>query len=131
MSSNEPRRMLGRQHGPLHWTGVVIGLAGGFVLGVLLLGLSGSHHAGYQQIALLVLTTVEVGLFAYLSVPILVRWYRALDLFLKTTPLPNLITGVLGMIIGLILAALASIFLREFPFGGALSAALAALLAFL
>lgn len=131
MSTSEGRRPLGRQHGPLHIAGVVVGLAVGFLLGVALLNLSGTRHAGYQEMALLVLTTIEGGLFCYLALPYLVRWWRALDSFLKTTPLVNLITGVLGMIVGLVLAVLVSNFVREFPYGGALSAALAALLAFL
>jgi uncharacterized protein YacL len=122
---------LGRPHGPLHLAGVIVGLAGGFLLGDALLNLSAVHHAGYQEIALLVLTTVEGGLFTYLAIPYLVRWWRALDHLLKTTPLANLVTGVLGMIVGLVLAVLVSNFVREFPYGGAVSAALAALLAFL
>lgn len=131
MNSSEPKRALGRQHGPIHVAGVIVGLAGGFLLGVALINLSGDHHQGYQEMALLVLTTVEGGLFAYLAIPYLVRWWRALDHFLKTTPVVNLVTGILGLIVGLVLAVLVGNFVREFPFGAPLSVALAALLAFL
>ena len=131
MSSPEQKRTLGAQNGPVHVAGVIAGLIGGFALGVALIGLSNARGGGYQEVALLVLTTAEGGLFAYLTVPYLVRWWRSLDHFLKTTPLLNLVTAVVGMIIGLVLAVLVANFVREFPFGGALSLALAALLAFL
>jgi uncharacterized protein YacL len=127
----EPRRHLGRRHGPLHWLAVVVGIAGGFLLGVALLKLSGVRHAGYQEYALLGLTAAEGGLFAYLTLPYLVRWWRDLDRLLKTTPLEYLLTGVVGMVAGLIVAVLIANFVRDFPFGVPLSAILAALLAFL
>lgn len=133
MSSNtiKPRRHIGRRHGPLHWTTVVLGVAGGFVLGAALLKLSGVHHAGYQEYTLLALTAAEGGLFAYLATPYVVRWWRDLDRLLKTTPLEYLLTGVVGMVVGLIVAVLIGNFVRDFPFGVPLSAILAALLAFL
>jgi uncharacterized protein YacL len=130
-STIEPRRHLGRRHGPLHWAAVVVGVAGGFLLGVALLKLSGVHHAGYQEYTLLGLTSAEGGLFTYLAMPYLVRWWRDLDGLLKTTPLEYLLTGVVGMVVGLIVAVLVANFVRDFPFGVPLSAILAALLAFL
>ncbi len=127
----EPRRHLGRRHGPLHWTAVVVGVGLGFLLGVALLQLSGVRHAGYKEYTLLGLTSAEGGLFTYLAMPYVVRWWRDLDRLLKTTPLEYLLTGVVGMVVGLIVAVLIGNFVRDFPFGVPLSAILAALLAFL
>jgi uncharacterized protein YacL len=130
-STLEPRRNVGRRHGPLHWSAVVLGVAGGFLLGVALLKLSGVRHAGYQEYVLLTLTSAEGGLFTYLAMPYVVHWWRDLDRLLKTTPLEYLLTGVIGMVVGLIVAVLIGNFVRDFPFGVPLSAILAALLAFL
>src|SRR5579864_1144708 len=101
MSTNtiEPKRNLGRRHGPLHWVAVVAGILGGFLLGVALLELSGVRHAGYEEYTLLGLTTAEGGLFAYLATPYVVRWWRDLDRLLKTTPLEYLLTGVVGTVV--------------------------------
>jgi len=133
MSTNtiEPRRNFARRHGPLHWVVVVLGVAGGTTLGIALLKLSGVHHAGYQEYVLLGLTAAEGGLFAYLAMPYVARWWRDLDRLLKTTPLEYLLTGVVGTVVGLIVAVLIGNFVRDFPFGVPLSAILAALLAFL
>src|SRR5205807_7853743 len=98
MSTIEPRRLLGRRHGPLHWAVVVLGVLGGLLLGVALLSVSGVHRAGYQEYALLGLTTAEGGLFAYLATPYVVRWWRELDVFMKTTPLEYMLTGIEGVV---------------------------------
>ena len=123
----KPLRRMDRRHGVLHWIAVAVGGIGGFVLGYGLVQVSGVTH-GARYIALL--ATVEGALFAYLGFPYVARGWRALDLRLKTTPLSDLIAGLLGMVVGLIIAVLVGNFVREFPFGVPLSAILAALLAF-
>src|SRR5579862_5158285 len=115
MSTNtlEPRRNLGRRHGPAHWAATALGVAGGLLLGIALLRLSGLHHAGYQEYTLLALTAAEGGLFTYLATPYVVRWWRDLDRLLKTTPLEYLLTGVVGTVVGLIVAVLIGNFVRD------------------
>lgn len=131
MNTIEPRRLWGRRHGPLHWVVTLLGGAGGFLLGVALLHVSDIHHAGAQEYTLLGLTAAEGALFTYLATPYVVRWWRDLDVLLKTTPLEYLLTGMVGMVVGLVVAVLIGNFVRDFPFGVPLSAVLAGLLAFL
>jgi uncharacterized protein YacL len=48
---------------------------------------------------------------------------------LTSTPLPDLLSGLLGMIVGLVVAVLIGVFVRDLPYGYALSSVLALLLA--
>ena len=110
--------------------GVGIGVVGGFFLGYALVRLSGISHQGWVLISL---TTVEGLIFGYLGTPYVLGGWRDFNLRLTSTPLPDLLSGLLGMIVGLVLAVLIGVFLRDLiaPYGIALSFVLAVLLALL
>src|SRR5207302_9525659 len=74
------------------------------------------------------LTTLEGFIFAYLGRPYVLGGWRRINLRLTNTPLPDLLFGLFGLIVGLIVAVLIGYFVRDFPFGVALSAVLALLL---
>jgi uncharacterized protein YacL len=80
---------------------------------------------------IIILTTLDGTIFAYLGAPYIAGGWRNLNLRLATTPLPDLLTALGGIIVGLVVAVLIGYFVREFPYGVALSAVLAALLAFM
>jgi len=108
------------------WVGVGLGVIGGFTLGYFLVLGVGHPHPGYVIIGL---TTLEGLIFAYLSTPYVVGGWRRFNLRLTTTPLPDLLSGLLGMIVGLVIAVLIGVFVRDLPYGYALSFVLAFLLA--
>ena len=108
--------------------GVGIGVVGGFFLGYALVRLSGISHQGWVLISL---TTIEGLIFAYLGTPYVLGGWRGFNLRLTSTPLPDLLSGLLGMIVGLVIAVLIGVFVRDLPFGIALSFVLALLLALL
>ena len=110
--------------------GVGIGVVGGFFLGYALVRLSGISHQGW---VLITLTTVEGLIFSYLGMPIVLGGWRGFNQRLTSTPLPDLLSGLLGMIVGLVLAVLIGVFVRDLinPYGIALSFVLALLLALL
>jgi len=110
------------------WLGVGIGVVGGFFLGYALVRLSGISHQGWVLISL---TTLEGLIFAYLGTPYVLGGWRGFNLRLTSTPLPDLISGLLGMIVGLVVAVLIGVFVRDLPYGIALSFVLALLLALL
>ncbi|MGH7903349.1 MAG: PIN/TRAM domain-containing protein [Candidatus Dormibacteraceae bacterium] len=105
--------------------GAAIGLVAGFALGFGIVRSAGIHHRGYVIICL---TSLELLIFAYLSTPYVLAAWRRLDLELKTTPLPDLIAGILGLIAGLVIAVLVGYFVRAFPYGVPVSAGLAIVL---
>lgn len=106
--------------------GLGIGVVGGFFLGYGLERLSGNPHPGWVLIAL---TTLEGLIFAYLGTPYVLGGWRTFNLRLTSTPLPDLLSGLLGMTIGLVIAVLIGVFVRDLPYGYALSFVLAFLLA--
>jgi uncharacterized protein YacL len=108
--------------------GVGIGVVGGFFLGYALVRLSGISHQGWVLIGL---TTIEGLIFAYLGTPYVLGGWRGFNLRLTSTPLPDLLSGLLGMIVGLVIAVLIGVFVRDLPYGIALSFVLAVLLALL
>jgi len=108
--------------------GVGIGVVGGFFLGYALVRLSGISHQGWVLISL---TTLEGLIFGYLGTPYVLGGWRGFNLRLTSTPLPDLISGLLGMIVGLVIAVLIGVFVRDLPYGIALSFVLALLLALL
>ena len=108
------------------WFGVVLGVVGGFTLGYFLVLGVGHPHPGYIIIGL---TTLEGLIFAYLGTPYVLGGWRKFNFRLTSTPLPDLISGLLGMIVGLVIAVLTGYFVRDLPYGYALSLALAFLLA--
>jgi uncharacterized protein YacL len=108
--------------------GMGIGVVGGFILGYALVRLSGITIHGW---VLFSLTTTEGLIFAYLGTPYVLGGWRGFNLRLTSTPLPDLISGLLGMIVGLVIAVLIGVFVRDLPFGIALSFVLALLLALL
>jgi uncharacterized protein YacL len=100
---------------------------GGFALGYFMVrGLGSAAHPGWAIIAL---TTLEGLIFAYLGTPYLLGGWRTINFQLTSTPLPDLLSGLLGMVVGLVIAALIGLFVRDLPYGYALSLILALLLA--
>ena len=106
--------------------GLGIGVVGGFVLGYSLVRLSGITHQGWVLISL---TTMEGLIFAYLGTPYVLGGWRGFNRRLLNTPLPDLLSGLLGMIVGLVIAALIGVFVRDIPDGIYVSFVLAVLLA--
>jgi len=101
-------------------------LIGGFALGYFLVR-GGSHtYPGYVIIGL---TTLEGLIFAYLGTPYLLGGWRTFNFRLTSTPLPDLLSGLLGVVVGLVIAALIGVFVRDLPNGVLVSAILALLLA--
>src|SRR5207247_9179904 len=74
------------------------------------------------------LTTLEGLILAYLGTPYLLCGWRKINFRLTSTPLPDLLSGLLGIIVGLVVAALIGVFVRDLPYGVALSFVLALLL---
>jgi uncharacterized protein YacL len=101
-------------------------VVGGFVLGYFLVHAAGDPHPGWVIIGL---TTLEGLIFAYLGTPYLLGGWRTFNFRLTSTPLPDLLSGLLGMVVGLVIAVLIGFFVRDLPYGVALSFVLALLLA--
>ncbi len=108
------------------WLGAGLGVIGGFVLGYFLVRGVGNPHPGYVIIGL---TTLEGLIFAYLGTPYVLGGWRTFNFRLTSTPLPDLLSGLLGMVVGLVIAVLIGYFVRDLPYGYALSFVLALLLA--
>jgi uncharacterized protein YacL len=106
--------------------GLGIGAVGGFVLGYALVRLSNITHQGW---VLILLTTLEGMIFAYLGTPYVLGGWRGFNRRLTNTPLPDLLSGLLGMVVGLIIAVLIGVFVRDIPLGYWVSSILALLLA--
>jgi uncharacterized protein YacL len=109
------------------WLGTGLGVIGGFILGLAMVDSSGIKAPG--SIVILTLTTLEGLIFTYLGTPYVMGGWRRVNRSLMATPLPDLLSGLLGMIVGLVLAVLIGYFVRDFPYGVGLSAVLALLLA--
>ena len=109
------------------WLGAGLGVVGGFLLGYFMVrGLGSNAHPGW---AIIGLTTLEGLIFAYLGTPYLLGGWRRVNFRLTSTPLPDLLSGLLGTIVGLVIAVLVGVFVRDLPYGYYLSAVLALLLA--
>ena len=108
------------------WTGAGLGVIGGFALGYFMVRGVGNPHPGFIVIGL---TTLEGLIFAYLGTPYLLGGWRTFNFRLTSTPLPDLLSGLLGMVVGLVIAVLIGVFVRDLPYGYALSFVLALLLA--
>jgi uncharacterized protein YacL len=106
--------------------GAGLGVIGGFTLGYFMVRGIGNAHPGYIIIGL---TTLEGLIFAYLGTPYVLGGWRTFNFRLTSTPLPDMLSGLLGMIVGLIIAVLIGYFVRDLPYGYALSFVLALLLA--
>ncbi|TMG58287.1 MAG: PIN domain nuclease [Chloroflexi bacterium] len=108
------------------WAGAGLGVVGGFLLGYFMVrGLGTNAHPGW---AIIGLTTLEGLIFAYLGTPYLLGGWRGINFRLTSTPLPDLLSGLLGMVIGLVIALLIGFFVRDLPYGYPLSLVLALLL---
>ena len=105
--------------------GLGIGVVGGFVLGYILVRLAPITHQGW---VLITLTTLEGLVFAYLGTPYVLGGWRGFNRRLLNTPLPDLLSGLLGMVVGLVIAVLIGFFVRDVPLGYWLSSILALLL---
>jgi uncharacterized protein YacL len=99
---------------------------GGFVLGYGLVRLAAVPHQGWVIIGL---TTLEGMIFGYLGTPYVLGGWRSFNFRLTSTPLPDLLSGVLGVVVGLVIAVLIGFFVRDLPYGYVLSFVLALLLA--
>ena len=108
------------------WAGGGLGVIGGFVLGYFMVRGVPNAHPGWVIIGL---TTLEGLIFAYLGTPYVLGGWRRVNFRLTSTPLPDLLSGLLGMIVGLVVAVLIGVFVRDLPYGYALSSVLALLLA--
>jgi uncharacterized protein YacL len=108
------------------WVGAGLGVVGGFVLGYFMVRGVPNAHPGW---AIIGLTTLEGLIFAYLGTPYLLGGWRRVNFRLTSTPLPDLLSGLLGMVVGLVIAVLIGFFVRDLPYGYALSSVLALLLA--
>src|SRR3981189_3258593 len=86
----------------------------------------GSSHPGYVIIGL---TTLEGLIFAYLGTPYVLGGWRTVNFRLTSNPLHDVVSGLLDMVVGLIIAVLIAFFVRDLPYGYALSFVLALLLA--
>ncbi|HYS98025.1 MAG TPA: PIN domain-containing protein [Candidatus Dormibacteraeota bacterium] len=108
------------------WAGAGLGVVGGFLLGYFMVrGLGTSAHPGW---AIIGLTTLEGLIFAYLGTPYVLGGWRGINFRLTSTPLPDLLSGLLGMVVGLVIALLIGFFVRDLPYGYPLSLVLALLL---
>ena len=106
--------------------GAGLGVIGGFLLGYFMVrGISGAHPGW----AIIGLTTLEGLIFAYLATPYVLGGWRRFNFRLTSTPLPDLLSGLLGLIVGLVVAVLIGVFVRDLPYGYGVSAVLALLLA--
>ena len=109
------------------WIGAGLGVIGGFTLGYFMVrGLGPAAHPGW---AIIGLTTLEGLIFAYLGTPYLLGGWRRINFRLTSTPLPDLLSGLLGIVVGLVVAVLIGVFVRDLPYGYTLSFILALLLA--
>jgi uncharacterized protein YacL len=108
------------------WGGAGLGVVGGFLLGYFMVRGVPNAHPGWVIIGL---TTLEGLIFAYLGTPYLLGGWRGINFRLTSTPLPDLLSGLLGMIVGLVIAVLIGFFVRDLPYGYPLSLVLALLLA--
>jgi uncharacterized protein YacL len=108
------------------WIGAGLGVVGGFTLGYFMVRGGVNPHPGYIVIGL---TTLEGLIFAYLGTPYVLGGWRTFNFRLTSTPLPDLLSGLLGMVIGLVIAVLIGVFIRDLPYGYTLSFILALLLA--
>lgn len=108
------------------WMGAGLGVVGGFALGYFMVRGVGNPHPGYVVIGL---TTLEGLIFAYLGTPYVLGGWRTFNFRLTSTPLPDLLSGLLGMVVGLVIAVLIGVFVRDLPYGYGLSFVLALLLA--
>src|SRR2546427_12474465 len=79
--------------------------------------------------AIIGLTTLEGLIFAYLGTPYLLGGWRRINFRLTSTPLPDLLSGLLGIVVGLVIAALIGVFVRDLPYCVAILLVLALLLA--
>lgn len=109
--------------------GAGLGVIGGFVLGYAMV--RQGHIPAPGSGVIIGLTTLEGLIFAYLGAPYVTGGWRRVNFQLRTTPLPDLVTGLFGLIVGLLIAVLVGYFVRDFPpYGVPLSAVLACLLAY-
>jgi uncharacterized protein YacL len=109
------------------WAGSGLGVVGGFILGYAMVRTGEIRPPA--SAAIIALTTLEGLIFAYLGTPYVFGGWRRVTFRLFATPLPDLVSGLLGMVVGLIVAVLIGYFVHDFPYGVGLSAVLALLLA--
>jgi uncharacterized protein YacL len=107
--------------------GAGLGVIGGFILGYAMV--RQGHIVAPGSGVIIGLTTLEGVIFCYLGAPYVTGGWRRVNFQLRTTPLPDLVSGLFGLIMGLLVAVLVGYFVRDFPpYGVPLSAVLACLL---
>jgi uncharacterized protein YacL len=108
------------------YAGSGLGVVGGFILGYAMVRTGQIKPPA--STAIIALTTLEGMIFAYLGTPYVFGGWRRVSFRLFATPLPDMVSGLLGLVAGLIVAVLIGYFVHDFPYGVALSAVLALLL---
>jgi uncharacterized protein YacL len=109
--------------------GAGLGVIGGFILGYAMV--KGGHITAPGSLVIISLTTLEGLIFSYLGSPYVLGGWHSINFQLRTTPLPDLVSGLFGLIMGLLVAVLVGYFVRDFPpYGVPLSAVLACLLGY-
>ena len=82
--------------------GTGLGVVGGFILGYAMVRKAVIPAPGSGVI--ISLTTLEGLIFSYLGTPYLLGGWKRLNFQLRTTPLPDLVAGLFGLIVGLLIA---------------------------
>src|SRR5438874_9710725 len=95
--------------------GLVLGFIAGFEYARFIITEAGIHD--YQLRAILVLLTVLAGaLFGFFGLPyVTTKPFFWLEDKLNVTPLPDLVAATVGLLVGLLLAALVGLFLAKLP----------------
>ena len=95
--------------------GLLVGLIAGFEYASFIITEAGIH--GYTVRAVLVMLTMLAGaLFGFFGLPyVTTRPFFWLENKLNVTPLPDLVAATVGLLVGLLLAALVGLFLQRLP----------------
>jgi uncharacterized protein YacL len=100
----------------VRFVGLFLGAIGGVEYAVYILTQVSPGFA--QRVEILVLSMVAGAIFGFFGLEyITIRPFIWVETKLRVTPLPDLFSALGGLTIGLVLAALAGIFLRDLPFG--------------
>ena len=100
----------------IRFVGLLLGVFGGFEYAVYVLG----HITADQRQAawILLLCCIAGAIFGFFGLEYAtLRPFRWIETQLRQTPLPDLVSAIAGLSVGLILAALGAYFLRDLPFG--------------
>src|SRR5437899_11225360 len=95
--------------------GLLLGLIAGFEYARFII--TEAHFTGYTVTAVLILLTMLAGaLFGFFGLPyVTTKPFFWLEDKLNVTPLPDLVAATVGLLVGLLLAALVGLFLAKLP----------------